>query len=102
MLSSEIIDGGGDTISSSSSSSSFLFYIYSYVLQPLVTYLELMLLLKHLRVNSISVKISGLLLNIIVVRHNLPISEGGSLASYIDTQNAFSSVHSAAPQLPLT
>jgi hypothetical protein len=30
----------------------FLFYIYSYVLQPLVTYLELMLLLKHLKVNK--------------------------------------------------
>jgi hypothetical protein len=29
-------------------------------------------------------------------------SRGGSLASYIDTQNAFLSVHSAAPQLPLT
>jgi hypothetical protein len=41
-------------------------------------------------------------LNIIVVRHNVPILEGGSLASYIDTQNAFPSVHSAAPQLPLT
>jgi hypothetical protein len=43
-----------------------------------------------------------LMLNIIVVRHDIPISEGGSLASYIDTQNAFPSVHSAAPQLPLT
>jgi hypothetical protein len=43
-----------------------------------------------------------MMLNIIVVRHNIPILEGGSLASYIDTQNAFPSVHSAAPQLPLT
>jgi hypothetical protein len=42
------------------------------------------------------------MLNIIVVRHDIPILEGGSLASYIDTQNAFPSVHSAAPQLPLT
>jgi hypothetical protein len=36
------------------------------------------------------------------VRHDIPILEGGSLASYIDAQNAFPSVHSAAPQLPLT
>jgi hypothetical protein len=43
-----------------------------------------------------SISIGPLLLNIIVVRHDIPILEGGSLASYIDTQNAFPSVHSAA------
>jgi hypothetical protein len=37
-------------------------------------------------------------LNIIVMRHVIL----NSLASYIDTMNAFLSVHSAAPQLPIT
>jgi hypothetical protein len=47
------------------------------------------------------VKVS-VLLNIIVCKAWYSQSRGGSLASYIDTQNAFPSVHSAASQLPLT
>jgi hypothetical protein len=42
------------------------------------------------------------MLRTVVMRHNILDLEGGSLASYIDTQNAFLSVHSAAPQLPIT
>jgi hypothetical protein len=42
------------------------------------------------------------MLRIVVMRHNILDLEGGSLVSYIDTQNAFLSVHSAAPQLPIT
>jgi hypothetical protein len=41
-------------------------------------------------------------LNIIVCEACHSHSRGGSLASYIDTQNAFSLVYSAALQLPLS
>jgi hypothetical protein len=37
------------------------------------------------------------MLNIIIMRHNILILKRGSLASYIDTQNTFPSVYSAAP-----